>query len=314
MLPGEKARTKLFDSGDLIQVVLLILLLPVAWLLPERRWQASASAIGRLFARGPLGNRVLRHRVARRFAVAGQVGARPDKLAERQVSAVLLARLQLLRLWRDPSWRPDVEFEGLEHLQAARSAPGGAILWLAPFTHADLVGKIALAGEGFDILHLGRPEHGFSGSRFGMAVLNPLQIRIERRFLAARIEMTGALGVKALRSVKKALRRGLLVTISLTRTAKQVRPVAFLGARIELPVGPVNLAFNEGAALIPVHIVESAPGLFRVVIRPPLELPADGDREARVDAVLGQFVAGLEDLVVRYPEQWRGWNLVVEDR
>src|SRR5258708_1212711 len=60
----------------------------------------------------------------------------------------------------------------------------GAVLWVAHFSFNSLAAKKALHQAGFAVAHLSRPEHGFSTSRFGIAALNPIRVRTDRRFLA----------------------------------------------------------------------------------------------------------------------------------
>ena len=85
--------------------------------------------------------------------------------------------------------QPDfqVSCRGLAHIAAAQSQGCGAILWIADLVSAGDVVKVALAREGFRMVHLSRPEHGFTTSKFGMRFLNPFRISFERAYLAERV-------------------------------------------------------------------------------------------------------------------------------
>jgi hypothetical protein len=80
-----------------------------------------------------------------------------------------------------------IRLRGLEHLAPALACGRGAILWTADFPAAGEATKIALSRAGWPLAHLSRIEHGFSKSRYGIRVLNPLRVRFEKRYLAERI-------------------------------------------------------------------------------------------------------------------------------
>ena len=98
-----------------------------------------------------------------------------------------LNQLCFVASWRPGGWSPQITVTGTEHLHVALAAGRGAVLWVAPFVFAPLVAKRGLHQAGFSVHHLSRPSHGFSSTRLGMAVLNPIRTRIEDRYLAERI-------------------------------------------------------------------------------------------------------------------------------
>jgi hypothetical protein len=101
-------------------------------------------------------------------------------------------KLQILGLngpWR--SWFPGIRLNGKENLAIAREKGKGAILWVTETAYNDLIAKMALHRFGYRAVQLSRPDHGFSGSSFGMRYLNPLWARVENRFIEERIMITG---------------------------------------------------------------------------------------------------------------------------
>ncbi len=109
------------------------------------------------------------------------------------------------------------------------------------------------------------------------------------------------------------------VTASLARRLKEGGTIALLsdrdvsgrGVAVELfgeettiPAGPVALAERTGAVLLPVGCYFVAGGGHRFVVKPPLELPTTGSREARVAAGTQAFATVLEDLIREAPQDW----------
>jgi KDO2-lipid IV(A) lauroyltransferase len=81
--------------------------------------------------------------------------------------------------------------------------------------------------------------------------------------------------------------------------------VRFFGEETTMPAGPIAMAVRTGAIVLPVGIYydRRGPGhLFDV--RPPLEIPAEGEPEDRIAAGTQQLAEVFEELIGRRPEQW----------
>ena len=69
----------------------------------------------------------------------------------------------------------DIKVKGIQNIDQALAKGNGVILWVADLVNAGDLCKIALANKNYQISHLSRPEHGFSDTRFGLAILNPIR-------------------------------------------------------------------------------------------------------------------------------------------
>ena len=302
------ARASLLSGRDLREAALQAILLAGAAFLPERAWAPLCRATSRV--------RIAAHHRRRlpafRDAVAAVLGPEADAVAIFDSWREELHRRRLALFQEALGRRGGVMHRviGLEHLQAALGAGRGAILWPAPFLHQALSGKRALAEAGIRADQVSAAEHGFLGTRFAVAVLNPLVLRTEDRFLAARIRFPpgdpSALGPR-LRAVLRA--GGVLISENNAHTARRVLHVPF-GDGVVLPMaaGPPRLALATGAPLLPCVTVALKPfGPFELRIGPdiaagagatPLHLIALRARDAMLPAVR------------EAPEQFAGWPLL----
>jgi len=215
--------------------------------------------------------------------------------------------VQVLRSYLPGGWRPHLRVNGREHIDAGLARGHGVILWVGLFVSSNIVTKMALADAGYRVTHLSRPSHPFSGSRFGVRLLNPVQRRVEDRHLEERLLFTGRTGVGALRSLHERLRENRVVSITVGDIAQNVVELPILGGRVSLAVGPLQLASTTAAALLPVFSVRTAPDAYAVNVESPLALAA-GERRAAFQAALETYVQVLESYVRRYPDQWFGWR------
>ena len=93
--------------------------------------------------------------------------------------------------------------------------------------------KMAIHGAGYRLGHLSRPEHSFSKTGFGIAVLN-----FARRLRAA---------------TSQAQAPAVMVTKPF-----QIVEAPFLGSTIRLAAGPVRVACDSSAPLLPVFRIKTA--------------------------------------------------------
>ena len=208
--------------------------------------------------------------------------------------------------WR---WRPHIELVGRHHLEAALERGHGAILWVAPFVFSSLVTKMALHEAGYAVSHLTRVSHGYSGSRFGMRVLNPLRSRIEERFLAKRV-VIGADGSVAgpLKHLTNRLRANGVVSITIGAVGAKPCRCACLNGWFGIASGAPNLMVRTGAALLPVFTVKTGERHFTTTIESPLEAPGGADRDKIFEAVTRRCAEQLERYLVRWPDQF-AWDV-----
>jgi RNA polymerase sigma-70 factor (ECF subfamily) len=207
-------------------------------------------------------------------------------------------------------WQPDVELCGAEHLEHALAAGRGAVLWVTAFC-GPLVPKIALARGGFRVAHLSMPFHGgFSRSRAAVHVLNPWTRRAEDKHLAERvvIPLDGTLGY--MRRLREILVANGCVSIAGEHCGRQNVTVPFLDGKEAFATGAWSLARSTGAALLTVRAHRPAPGVYRVVIDPPVAIDPGLARTDGARVVIGELAARLEGSVRAYPADWERWSTI----
>ncbi len=174
--------------------------------------------------------------------------------------------------------------------------------------HHSLVTKMAFHEAEIKVSHLSHPRHGFSGSRFGMALLNRVQTRVEDRFLGARVMLGLDDSAQAMALLRQCLEGNGVVSITVRDSGRRPVEVPFGRGRIRLAVGAPNLAFKMGAALLPVFTVREPDGAFRVAVAPAIATAHGGERGPALARAAAAYARVLEGYVARYPGQWTGWS------
>jgi len=82
------------------------------------------------------------------------------------------------------------------------------------------------------------------------------------------------------------------------------RKVTFLGKKVQFPVGPVLLAMNSGAALIPAFVLKQPDGKYFGVFEDPIPLISKGDRDKVIEKNLEMTARIFEKYIRSYPDQW----------
>jgi lauroyl/myristoyl acyltransferase len=301
---GGAAQRPLFTRQDAWFLLELPALAAIAVLVPEAGWAPTCLGLERLKA--GLGA-FSPDRIAAGLRLAGRPAPAADAL--RVAAARSEHHLQILREIA-LGWSAPLELSGAAHLQDALAAGRGAVLWVAHFSFNALAAKKALHEAGFVLSHLSRPEHGFSKSRFGIALLNPLRVRAETRYLRERILIDRARPAAALHQAQRRLRdNGIVsVTAGAWEGALPAR-VAVAGGELELSTGAPGLCHLTGAALLPVYTVrEAGSRAIRVEIGPPIAVERGADRKRAAMAAARDFAVRLAPYVERYPLQWRDWE------
>ena len=234
-------------------------------------YAGEATAAGLALALAWLPRPLWRPAVDAFFGIARLVRHKPERW-RRRIVRKWLRPLPALRAQRPGGWRVSIRLTGREQIAAALAPGRGAILWVSLDADApNMVSKMALAGAGFQVSHLSRPNHGFGGSPFQRRYLNPLVTRAESRFLAERIVISGAAPLAAMRTLRARLTANHLVSIiAFSGEAKREVEVTVEGQSFRFPSGPVTLASQSGASLLPIFCVERKPGKFEVLVEPPL--------------------------------------------
>lgn len=295
---------KAMSAKDILQAVRIVVIAVLSWTTPSRGWpflSVVLSAVDRRL-RPVETNRQLQD-ITSKFSERPQAAI--PKIVRDSTAAIYEDRLQLLREYCPGGWMPEMELIGEEHLQAGLARGNGVILWISLLAFSDHITKKSLKNARYDVTHLSRPDHGFSDSKLGMQILNPIQTRVEERFLRERVVIGEDGSVPALMRLNRRLRRNGIVSITLGKNASAFVSVPFLNGTIQFPTGPIDLARLSGSALLPVYTVRDGYWRYKTHIGSPL-LPEN----ATAKEAAKTFAALLEPIVRQQPEHWRNWDLM----
>jgi KDO2-lipid IV(A) lauroyltransferase len=194
----------------------------------------------------------------------------------------------------DPS-RADrlVAFEGLDHLEAARSRGRGVVLITGHLGSWELAAA-ALVRRGVPLAVIARQAADQQ--------VNEFLVGLRSRF-GVRTILRGSAG--AARQILRALRDGgaLAALIDQDMEAEGIF-VDFFGRPAFTPTGPVSLALRAGSPMVFVATWRLPDGTHRLRIDPPIEPDPAGDREAAVRRHTAAFTGWLEGRIREHPEQW----------
>lgn len=296
-------------ASDIAVSLSLLGLWPLAWCLPSRSWhrisrlvtEAKAVLLRSYFpSLAPTTRLAFPHETSDFLTrIDRELDANRREL-----------RMQILRKNAPWDWQPDIDLEGTAYLEDALQAGRGVVLWMSHFVYCGFMAKIALYNAGYDVTHLSRPEHGFSKTKFGISVLNPLRCRVEDPYLHARIVINKSTMHATMRRMIDALKDN--GTVSITAGAwegRQIVSAPMFAGHLRLATGAPGLAWSAGAPLLPVHGFRAEEGQrFQVVIDKPLDIDRSLAKRAFVQSAALQYVDRVKPFVGKYPGQWRGWS------
>ncbi len=290
------------NAADLKKALMFLGGLPVAWLVPPKWWPAPASLAARL----PL----LRARPRRRLqpGLVRLLGKTETEALARLQSAYFQDCLSTLRAWRPWPAGIEVRLNGREHIDGALKQGKGLIVWVAQLTCAPIVAKMALHQAGFEVTHLSRPSHRFSATRLGIRVLNPIQTRVEARYLHDRVNLQGDSFTGALLRVRRTLAANGVMSITAGGPADEKVAVPFMGGELTLPAGALHLSLITGAPVVPLYVLPEGPTTFEARLETALPLDTVIDRDAAYRAAATEFAWHLERVLESRPDTWAGWQ------
>jgi len=284
--------------GDIFNICKILLLALVSWTLPPRLWRAVAVATSIAGRDDQSGD-----------AYRDNLGASPSQAAaisRRRRAYTRELNLQIVGLtgpWR--AWRPHTRLIGAEYLRTALDTGHGAILWMTETSFGTLVAKMILADAGIRAVQLSRPQHGFSTTEFGMRYLNPIWTAVEDRFIAERVAINGQYATDALTVLRARLATNHVIIVAVAPQAHRLALMPFLQSRLPIPTGPIRLARETGAALLPAFTLANDSGGFELSIHAPL---SPGVAEIDDESIALAYVRQLESFALNHPDQWTGWH------
>jgi lauroyl/myristoyl acyltransferase len=235
-------------------------------------------------------------------------GRDPARLAEERFCLLIEDRWGQLRALCRRRWEPAITLEGLEHVQAARRAGRGVILW-GMSMGSGLVHKQGLWRGGVQLAHLSGPRHAIvSNSAFSIRVLAPMRWRSEMSYLAERVVIPpdGSLGY--LRRLGEWLQQNGCVSIMGEHAGRRNVAAAVLGMTSCFALGAPSLAWRHGAALLTVYAAREGRFRYRVVIEKAMDVDRSLERKKFAEAAVQEFAARLERRVAEQPAAWEGWE------
>lgn len=184
-----------------------------------------------------------------------------------------------------------IRLEGLHHLEDVMASHGRALILTAHLGNWELL-PIASRLTGYPLAIVVRP--------LDSPWLDALADGLRRKSGVELIQKRGAL-----RSVLRALGGGRMVGILLDQNAARREGVfvPFFGRPASTSKSLALLAVRTGAPVIPIFIRRDAAGGHRVMIEPPLPVPAGGGEDA-VAELTRRCTEAIEAAIREAPEQW----------
>ena len=194
----------------------------------------------------------------------------------------------------------DLEPEFKRHLDGLEREPGGTIVVTAHLGSFDMIGQ-AMAVMGYPLTILtGRTTYrvlfdavSFLRGNTGSQIVEP--------------------SPSGVRGIYRSLRRGEVVGIVCDRDFFfNGIPVTFFGAGTTLPPGPVRIARDTGAMLLPTFARRNGER-HEIRVQVPFRVPRTDDVEADVAAGMAFLVTALEKEIAAETDQWSIFQRVWPD-
>jgi lauroyl/myristoyl acyltransferase len=242
------------------------------------------------------------------FRDSGKPG--PKQIADEVTANQYELRLQVLRCYRPAGWCPRIVVQGREHLDRAMERGRGAVLWVSHFVFHGLIFEMGMKQRGYELIHVSRLEHGFSKTKYGIAVLNPVRTFIENKYLGKRVILNEQSRLAFARDLLGYLHANEPVSMTVGAwEGKQVMTIPLFGHRYRVATGAITAAARAGAPLLPVFPVwEHSEQCFRVAIEPPLPVSGRATKADMLESASKSYAGLLEPYIKTYPGQWRGWR------
>jgi KDO2-lipid IV(A) lauroyltransferase len=111
----------------------------------------------------------------------------------------------------------------------------------------------------------------------------------------------------------EALRKGRLVALVADRDLSKLGvDVEFFGAPTKMPAGPAALTIDTDAVLLPVSLWHKGEIVYGQPFEP-IQLPASGDRSAKIAQMTQQLARSFESAISSHPSDWYMLQRVWDD-
>jgi KDO2-lipid IV(A) lauroyltransferase len=232
-----------------------------------------------------------RRRVARTnlsLCFPAMPAAQREALVRENLRNTVTGVLELVRAWYAPSWRLRglARIRGLEHLQAARAADQGVLLFTGHFPPTELGVRLVCEATGW---------------RLGGVVRENNHPCLEAELARARARVGPAYAKKDLRGLLRALRDGEIVAYSADQNfTYQHAFVPFFGVPAATLTTTPGIVARGHARMHPFFVTRAADGIYDVRI----EAPWPGWQEATPEEAAAIYMRELEAFVREHPAQY----------
>ncbi len=105
--------------------------------------------------------------------------------------------------------------------------------------------------------------------------------------------------------IDHALQQGEIVSMPADRIfgSKKSVSVKLLGAEVNLPLGPFNVAAMRGLPVLAVNVMKSSMKSYQIYVTP-IEYDRQAPRKQQIAQIAEGYTAELERIITMYPTQW----------
>jgi len=185
-----------------------------------------------------------------------------------------------------------VKVEGMEHLEKAYSLGKGVI---------GVTGHIS----NFELLAAYVSLRGYKLSAIGRELYDP---RLNELLIKNR-QKVGVQNIYSTASAKEVIRvlnSGRMIGVLMDQDTSRVRGifVKFFGRLARTPVGPAILALRFNSPIVPMAIVQTRKGDYKIIIQEEIKPLSEKTREENIHYLTQRSTDFLEGIIREYPDQW----------
>ncbi|MCJ7459288.1 MAG: lysophospholipid acyltransferase family protein [candidate division Zixibacteria bacterium] len=182
--------------------------------------------------------------------------------------------------------------EGIEHLEKAYSQGRGVM---------GVTGHIG----NFELLAAYVSLQGYKLSAIGRELYDP---RLNELLIKNR-QMMGVQNIYSTASVKeviKVLNSGRMIGVLIDQDTSRVKGiyVDFFGRKARTPVGPAILALKLGVPIVPMAIIQTKKGNYKIMIHKEIKPLVGKTKEENIYYLTQKCTEFLEQVIREYPDQW----------
>ena len=185
-----------------------------------------------------------------------------------------------------------VKVEGMEHLEKAYSLGKGVI---------GVTGHIS----NFELLAAYVSLRGYKLSAIGRELYDPRlnELLIKNR---QKVGVQNIYSTASAKEVIKALNSGRMIGVLMDQDTSRVRGifVKFFDRLARTPVGPAILALRFNSPIVPMAIVQTRKGDYKIIIQEEIKPLSEKNREENIYYLAQKCTDFLEEVIREYPDQW----------